>query len=289
MGLLARHLLLRRCTAAALTTRGLTAPPPLLPSSPPRHQPPPLLRRTTMSAAGGGDGAGVGAKKQAQAPEVDAIALFTGPGADHLRVQSCSIHGCSALSFCFALLRLFGVPLSPNTRPTARAASFFLSLVRKKTRGHGPAALLNSSRRPPWPLSRAITTPPAKPPQQTKQKNNSETPPVPKDELPRLLAALPAWRLSSDGATLSRAFVARNFLAALAFLQRVGEVAEHEGHHPDLHLTNYRDVEVVVATHEGGARVTMADLVLAAKIDALPAEYSPKWLREQAAARAKGA
>lgn len=75
--------------------------------------------------------------------------------------------------------------------------------------------------------------------------------------------------------------MARNFLAALAFFQRVGEVAEQEGHHPDLHLTDYRNVRVVVATHAGGARVTMADLVLAAKLDALPVEYSPKWLREQ--------
>lgn len=124
---------------------------------------------------------------------------------------------------------------------------------------------------------------------QNHKKTNSETPPVPADELPRLLAALPAWRLSADGATLSRAFVARNFLAALDFFARVGEVAEREAHHPDLHLTDYRRVEVVVATHAGGARVTMADLVLAAKIDAVPAEYSPKWLKEEAARRQAGA
>jgi 4a-hydroxytetrahydrobiopterin dehydratase len=62
-------------------------------------------------------------------------------------------------------------------------------------------------------------------------------------------------------------------------------VAEREAHHPDLHLTDYRSVEVVVATHAGGGRVTMADLVLAAKIDALPVDYSPKWLKEEARRR----
>lgn len=110
---------------------------------------------------------------------------------------------------------------------------------------------------------------------------------MPEAELARLLAALPAWRLAPDGASLSRAFVARNFLAALGFFEGVGAVAEREGHHPDLHLTDFRRVEVVVATHEGGQRVTMADLVLAAKIDALPADYSPKWLREQRAEAAQ--
>jgi 4a-hydroxytetrahydrobiopterin dehydratase len=112
---------------------------------------------------------------------------------------------------------------------------------------------------------------------------------VPDADLSRFLAALPAWRLSSDGSSLSRRFVARNFVAALAYLNLVGELAESERHHPDLHITDYRTVEVVVATHEGGARVTMADLVLAAKIDALPwSDYSPKWLREQQAASGGG-
>lgn len=69
----------------------------------------------------------------------------------------------------------------------------------------------------------------------------------------------------------------------------MGELAEREAHHPDLHLTDYRRVEVVVATHAGGARVTMADLVLAAKIDALPAEYSPKWLKERQQEREQAA
>jgi 4a-hydroxytetrahydrobiopterin dehydratase len=70
----------------------------------------------------------------------------------------------------------------------------------------------------------------------------------------------------------------------LQYLNLVGDLAERERHHPDLHLTDYRTVEVVVATHEGGARVTMADLVLAAKIDAIDwRDYSPKWLRERAA------
>ena len=61
--------------------------------------------------------------------------------------------------------------------------------------------------------------------------------------------------------------------------QRVGDVAEAEGHHPDLHLTDYRSVRVDVWSHSVGG-LTLNDFILAAKIDAVPVDYSPKWLRE---------
>lgn len=90
--------------------------------------------------------------------------------------------------------------------------------------------------------------------------------------------------------------------AAVKFFDQVAEIAEEEGHHPDLHLTNFREVQVprhtigtchthrqclistcvqvVLATHAIGG-VSMFDAILAAKIDSLPIEYSPKWLRQQ--------
>lgn len=43
----------------------------------------------------------------------------------------------------------------------------------------------------------------------------------------------------------------------------------------------HRDVEVVLSTHAIGA-LSMHDFVLAARIDQVPVEYSPKWLREHA-------
>ena len=48
-------------------------------------------------------------------------------------------------------------------------------------------------------------------------------------------------------------------------------IAEDEGHHPDLHLTNWRDVRVDLSTHAIGG-LSLPDLVLAAKIDALEVE-----------------
>jgi 4a-hydroxytetrahydrobiopterin dehydratase len=46
-------------------------------------------------------------------------------------------------------------------------------------------------------------------------------------------------------------------------------LAEAEGHHPDLHLTNYRDVTIELWTHAAGG-LTENDFILAAKIDKLP-------------------
>ena len=50
----------------------------------------------------------------------------------------------------------------------------------------------------------------------------------------------------------------------MAFINSLSELAEEEGHHPDVHPTNWRDVRVVLSTHAIGG-LSMPDLVLAAK------------------------
>ena len=63
------------------------------------------------------------------------------------------------------------------------------------------------------------------------------------------------------------------------WFNRVAVVAEAETHHPDLHLTSYRDVRVVLSTHAVGG-LTQPDAIMAAKLDGLPVDYSPKWLAQ---------
>ncbi len=58
-----------------------------------------------------------------------------------------------------------------------------------------------------------------------------------------------------------------DFAQALAFVNRVGEIAEEEGHHPDLHLSWGR-VVVEIWTHAIDG-LTESDFILAAKIDAV--------------------
>ena len=66
---------------------------------------------------------------------------------------------------------------------------------------------------------------------------------------------------------LARTFKFPDFRQALAFTNRVGELAEEQGHHPDLYLAWGR-VEVTIWTHKIDG-LTESDFILAAKIDQL--------------------
>lgn len=89
------------------------------------------------------------------------------------------------------------------------------------------------------------------------------------------------WTLSSDKKSISRKFVCRNWQSAVNAIQAISVVAESEGikHHPDLHLTNYRELEISIHTHSIGG-LTNYDFLLARGIDAIEIDYSPKWMRE---------
>jgi pterin-4a-carbinolamine dehydratase len=78
---------------------------------------------------------------------------------------------------------------------------------------------------------------------------------------------------------LFRKFTAKNFQAALDAINAMGAIAEAESHHPNFHLTNYRDVEVEIFTHKLGG-VCENDFTLANLLDQVHIDYSPKWLKE---------
>ncbi|HEY1603140.1 MAG TPA: 4a-hydroxytetrahydrobiopterin dehydratase [Pirellulales bacterium] len=86
-----------------------------------------------------------------------------------------------------------------------------------------------------------------------------------------LLQQLKGWTLTSEGKRIRKQWRVKDFAEGLAFFQRIGEVAESEGHHPDLHLTGYRDVAIELWTHAVGG-LTENDFILAAKIDDVPVE-----------------
>lgn len=63
-------------------------------------------------------------------------------------------------------------------------------------------------------------------------------------------------------------------------MNAMGAVAERENHHPDFHLTSYRNVEIVIYTHSLHG-VTENDILLASMLDSeAKVDYSPKWLKE---------
>jgi len=93
-------------------------------------------------------------------------------------------------------------------------------------------------------------------------------PTVGKDEAEKLLIHLPGWKLTDDGKRIRREWVVKNFMAAMDFFNRVAELAEEEGHHPDLHLVGYRNITIELWTHAIDG-LSENDFISAAKIDDL--------------------
>ena len=88
-------------------------------------------------------------------------------------------------------------------------------------------------------------------------------------EAEALLRSVPGWTIGPEGGRIRREWTAKDFLAAIDFFNRVAELAEQEGHHPDLHLVGYRHVTIELWTHAIGG-LSENDFILAAKIDRLP-------------------
>jgi len=74
------------------------------------------------------------------------------------------------------------------------------------------------------------------------------------------------WTL--DYPRLRRTFTLADFRAALAWMNRVGMLAEEEQHHPDFHLTGWNRLELVLWTHTVDG-LSLNDFVLARRIDEL--------------------
>jgi 4a-hydroxytetrahydrobiopterin dehydratase len=93
-----------------------------------------------------------------------------------------------------------------------------------------------------------------------------DTPRLTGEALARFSAVLPRWTVIKDHHR-ERALSFPDFKRALAFVNRVGEVAEAEGHHPDLTL-GWGKVGITLWTHAIDG-LSEADFVLAAKIEQL--------------------
>jgi 4a-hydroxytetrahydrobiopterin dehydratase len=84
------------------------------------------------------------------------------------------------------------------------------------------------------------------------------------ESLTPLVKQVPDWKIVQEH-HLARSFAFPDFRQALALVNRIGEVAEAEGHHPDICLT-WGKVDVEIYTHKIKG-LSESDFVLAAKID----------------------
>lgn len=92
-----------------------------------------------------------------------------------------------------------------------------------------------------------------------------ETPPLKRDEAEKLLKETPEWTLKEN--SIERTFKFKDFREAMRFVNQVADIAEEEGHHPDIYIF-YNKVRLELSTHAIGGLSTN-DFILAAKTDAL--------------------
>ncbi len=92
---------------------------------------------------------------------------------------------------------------------------------------------------------------------------SGDTPPLKAEEIFRLREQVPEWEVTS-GRKLVRRFELRDFKEAIAFVGKVAEIAEEEGHHPNITI-DYKRVTFTIWTHAIDD-LTESDFILAAKI-----------------------
>jgi 4a-hydroxytetrahydrobiopterin dehydratase len=91
-------------------------------------------------------------------------------------------------------------------------------------------------------------------------------PPIKGRELQGLLNVVPQWKAVNEH-HLTREFKFPDFQQALDFVNRVGALAEEQGHHPDIMLA-WGKAEITLWTHKIDG-LTESDFIMAAKIDRL--------------------
>ena len=91
-------------------------------------------------------------------------------------------------------------------------------------------------------------------------------PPLTHEEIAKFLPEVSGWIVASDELSISREYVFKNFKEALAFTNKVGELAESEGHHPDITIHDYKNVGIKLSTHAISG-LSENDFILAAKIN----------------------
>ena len=94
-------------------------------------------------------------------------------------------------------------------------------------------------------------------------------PPLKGKELQKVHASVPDWKVINEH-HLTREFKFPDFAQALAFVNRVGALAEEQGHHPDI-LLAWGKAEITMWTHKIDG-LTESDFIMAAKIDRVAAK-----------------
>lgn len=92
-----------------------------------------------------------------------------------------------------------------------------------------------------------------------------------KDQVETQLGNVANWQIDQNGKTIFREYKTKNFVEAVEFINKVKDLAQQADHHPDLHLTGYRNLRIDLSTHSVGG-LSEKDFQLAEQINKLPIE-----------------
>ena len=90
--------------------------------------------------------------------------------------------------------------------------------------------------------------------------------PLSREQAQMYLAQTPFWSMKADAKSISRELKRKDFKEAMVFVNKAADIAEKEGHHPDISVHDYKYVSLTLSTHAIGG-LSENDFILAAKID----------------------
>lgn len=91
--------------------------------------------------------------------------------------------------------------------------------------------------------------------------------PFTKEEVLAYSLQVPGWMFDEEAEKISKEFKFKDFIESINFVKKVADLAESEGHHPDIHIY-YNKVLLELSTHAIGG-LSENDFILAAKVDTL--------------------
>lgn len=92
------------------------------------------------------------------------------------------------------------------------------------------------------------------------------TKPLNKAEIKAYLSKIKGWNVSRKEREIFKEYKFKDFIGAINFVNKISEIAEAEGHHPDIHIF-YNKVLLELSTHSIGG-LSENDFIFAAKVDA---------------------
>ncbi len=89
--------------------------------------------------------------------------------------------------------------------------------------------------------------------------------PLKPEEFIKYLEMINNWEVV-ENKSIEKNFVMNDFQSALDFINKIGIIAEEEGHHPDILLHGWNKVKIILSTHAIGG-LSINDFILASKVD----------------------